>query len=63
VNDISNETHKAGNNVDEYVMEALSIISKHEELGKRHPSVESLVLAITIESGVNKLLAALVNNK
>jgi hypothetical protein len=52
-------TEQAAKNVDAYVTQAIRIIGQHETDGKRCPSVDSLILAITIEYGVRRLLEAL----
>jgi hypothetical protein len=59
MDDTSITTEQAANNVDAYVKQAIRIIGKHETDGKRCPSVDSLVVAITIEYGVHRLLEAL----
>jgi hypothetical protein len=59
MDDTSVTTEQAAKNVDAYVIQAIRIIGQHETDGKRCPSIDSLVLAITIEYGVRRLLEAL----
>jgi hypothetical protein len=59
MDDTNVATEQAAKNVDAYVIQAIRIIGQHETDGKRCPSVDSLVVAITIECGVKRLLEAL----
>ena len=59
MDDMDVTTEQAAKNVDAYVTQAIRIIGQPETDGKRCPSVDSLVLAITIEYGVRRLLEAL----